>query len=409
MASSAATARSDLVILSAPSTWEQWFEETRSAVPDQLWKYFNPDDNAEAIEPDTPVRPVDEPPPPGPEPPQQRKDRIAGNKERLDIYYRDYNIYKEEARHWEKYNDVKARLRERIQSTVAPQKKSTLRSIYSVRKWLTDLKASTAMPLGTIQANIQHKYHKLMGTALLDWPSRGPTTWLTKWEEIISQSIRYDEPLRTWLRDVCLVWERVPELSNYFSTVQTSIDELDTDKYTPASISAMIQRRWEHKKQGSTLRVANKPRTTRSAFPTQAVTLNGEEAPDTSVTPESTEATAETPKQPKRSTKRKQRKSQNNQRGRRTDSNEESSNQSTNRSRSPKSRTANDRSHDPCVACGGTSHTFSRCYLVLGQERDWLTDEARDAFKNNMKAASFKKRVDDYRKALQTVQGAADQ
>ena len=74
MASSAAIARSDPVILSAPSTWEQWYEEARSAVPDQLWKYFNPDDDAEAIEPEIPVRPVDEPPPPGPELPQHRKD-----------------------------------------------------------------------------------------------------------------------------------------------------------------------------------------------------------------------------------------------------------------------------------------------------------------------------------------------
>ncbi|MCJ1266662.1 hypothetical protein MMC22_006547 [Lobaria immixta] len=267
-------------------------------------------------------------------------------------YYKDYNIYKEEARHWEKYNDLKVKLRERIQSTVAPQKKVTLCSIYSVRKWLTDLKASTAMPLA-------------------------------KWEEIISQSIRYDEPLRTWLRDVCLVWERVPELSNYFSTVQTRIDELNTDTYTPASISAMIQRRWEHKKQGSMLRVAKKPRATRSAFSTQAVPRNGEEAPDASATPDASEAGAT--KQPKGSTKRKnkQRKIQSNNRGRRTDSNEESSNQSSNCSRSQN----------------------------LGQQTIENANHALPAaaFKNNMKAASFKKTVDDYRKALQIAQSAADE
>lgn len=222
-----------------------------------------------------------------------------------------------------------------------------------------------------------------MGTALLDWPSGGPTIWLAKWEELISQSIRYDEPLRTWLRDVCLVWERVPELSNYFSTVQTSIDELDTDKYTPASISAMIQRRWEHKKQDSTSRVANKPRATRSAFTARGVTLNGEEAPDASDNPDATAAGAAITEKPKAPSKRKH-KSQN----------EDSD------------RTTNKRKRDPCTACGGLSHNFSKCYLALGQESDLITDEARGKFQNNMKAASFRKRVSDLKKTLPSESNA---
>lgn len=64
---------------------------------------------------------------------------------------------------------------------------------------------------------------------------------------------------------------------------------------------------------------------------------------------------------------------------------------------------------NPCDGCGGSSHTFSKCHLVLGQERDRLPDEARETFRNNMKAASFKKRVDDYRKTLQSAQKAADE
>lgn len=304
-------------------------------------------------------------------------------------------MFKEIERKWERYHELEAKLKERIQSTVAPQKKATLRTIYSVRQWLTTLKDTTALAIETIRLNIQLEYKKHVSNTHLDWPSSGPTIWLAKWEELLNRAERYEENLPTWFKDVCLVWEQVPDLAAFFSNVKQGIWKGTTAEYTLPEISSSIHFYWEHRKQRSTLKPVNKPKATQSAFATQGPTLNGEEAPDASVTPESAEATAKTTaeaaKQPKQLTKRKQRKGQNQQR-RRTDSNEESSNQpSSNRSRFPKSRTTNNRKHDPCTACGGTSHTFSRCYLVLGLERDWLTDEAQDAFKNNMKAASFKK------------------
>ena len=353
--------------------------------------------------------PVDEPAPAGHEPPQVRNARISRNQRLEDLYFKRFQVFKEYERKWDKFHDIEAKLRERIQSTVAPQKKATLRSIYSVRQWLTALRDTTALPVETIRLNIQLEYKKQMGNTHLDWPSGGPTIWLAKWEELLNRAERYEENLPTWLRDVCLVWEQVPDLIAFFSNVKQSIRKGTTAEYTSAEISSSIHFYWEHRKQRSTLKPVNKPKATRSAFTAQDATLNGEEAPDASVTSDSAETTAGAAKQSKRSTKRKQRKSRNPQRGRRTDSTEEDSNQSSNRSRSPKAnRTKSDRKRDPCDACGGTSHAFSECYLVLGQERDWLSDEAREAFKNNMKAANFKKRVDDYRKALQAARSAAN-
>lgn len=259
-----------------------------------------------------------------------------------------------------------------------------------------------------------------MESTHLDWPSGGPTIWLAKWEELLNKAEQYEENLPTWLRDVCLAWEQVPDLVVFFSNIKLSIWKHTTAKYTPAEISSTIYFHWEHRKQRSLLKPIGKPKTTQSAFAAQGVTLNGEEAPDASealdaseapdasATPDTTEAGVIAPEKPKLSSNKNRQKSNN--RGRRTKSTEEDSNPSTNRSCSPKSNQAKtDRNRDPCAACSGTSHTFSRCYLVLGQEQDWLTDEAREVFKNNMKAASFKKRVDDYRKALQIAQSTADE
>ncbi|MCJ1263195.1 hypothetical protein MMC22_003065 [Lobaria immixta] len=197
-------------------------------------------------------------------------------------------------------------------------------------------------------------------------------------------------------------------------TLGHTIRKQTTAEHTSNKISFSIQFFWEHQKQLSILKPVNKPKATRLAFAaqaTQGATLNGEEAPDALATPESAKTAAEAAKQPKQPNKRKQRKGQNPQRGCRTKSTRKEPSQQPNRSRSPKANQAKsdqNRDRGPCAACGGTTHTFSRCFLVLGQERDWLTDEARDTFKNNIKAASFKKWVDNYQKALQTVQSLAD-
>lgn len=148
-----------------------------------------------------------------------------------------------------------------------------------------------------------------MGNTHLDWPSGGPTLRLARWEELINKAERYKENLPTWLRDVCLVWEQVPDLIVYFSNIKLSIRKHTTDEYTPAEISSSIHFHWEYRKQRSMLKPVSKPKTTRSAFATQGVTFNGKEVPNVSDTPDVRAAIAEKPKTP--SKKNKKRKNQN--------------------------------------------------------------------------------------------------
>ena len=137
-------------------------------MPGHLWKYFDPDSVAVITEPVPPVNPVDDPPLERAEPPQVRETREARNNRKDDIYYKDYSIFREDERKWDKYLDIDAKLRERIQSMVSPQKKASLRTIDSVRQWLIELRNSTALPVETIKQNIQTEYQILMGVALLD-------------------------------------------------------------------------------------------------------------------------------------------------------------------------------------------------------------------------------------------------
>ena len=397
------------IILSDPSSWDQWYEDTLGTVPSQMCKYFEPDTEAVLIEPEPPVRPVDEPAPVGAETPQARKARLARNQREQDMYYKDYTVYQGEKREWDKFHDVDAKLRERIQTTVAPSKKAALRRIFSVRKWLTDLRDSTALPDENIRQNIQLEYKKLMGSVYVDWPTGGPTTWLAKWEELINRAIRYDEPLRTWLRDICLVWERVPELSVFFAQVQLNLEAGNTAGYSHSSVSLTIQRRWEHKSVGLSLRVINRPKATRSAFATD-VTFNEEAAPDVSDTTNTTTVSL--------AKKKGNRRGRRSNRGRQGGSKvrDRSRSSKPDRSRSPKpdrnqplrqtqaAKRDNKYRNDPCSACGGSSHSFNRCYLVQGKDRDWILEENREIFRSNMDVASFKKKVEDFRKAWEITQ-----
>ncbi len=153
------------------------------------------------------------------------------------------------------------------------------------------------------------------------------------------------------------------------------------------------------------LKPVSKPKATRSAFAIQGVTFNWEEMPNVSDTPKVTEtgaAIAEKPKTP--SKKNKNRKNQKDNQGR-NNSNQSSlcDKNSSNRSCSPgPDRTTKRQKCDSCTGCGGLSHNFSKSYLALGQHSDLIIDEVRKKFQNNMKLASFKKRVDGLRKMTES-------
>lgn len=56
------------ILLSDQSTWNRWYKNIKGSVPDYLWKYFDPDNDAVFVEPVAPVEPTIELPPLAPPP-----------------------------------------------------------------------------------------------------------------------------------------------------------------------------------------------------------------------------------------------------------------------------------------------------------------------------------------------------
>ena len=74
-----AKVKTDVIILSKPASWDQWYEDTKTLILSQMLKYFDPDSDAALTEQVEPLMPIDEPPPNGNELPQVRNARITRN------------------------------------------------------------------------------------------------------------------------------------------------------------------------------------------------------------------------------------------------------------------------------------------------------------------------------------------
>ncbi len=212
-----------------------------------MWKYFDPDSDAALSEPVEPVMPVDKLSPEKNKLPQVRNTHITRNQRYEEVYFKLFQVFREHKKKCDRYHEVKVKLRERIQLTLAPQKKAKLRIIHPVCQWLTVLRDSMTLPVETLILNIQLEYRKLMRNTHLDWLSSGPTLWLTRWEELINKAEQYEENLLIWLREVCLVWEQIPDLIVYFRNIKLIIQKLTMAEYSPAEISSSIHFHWEHR------------------------------------------------------------------------------------------------------------------------------------------------------------------
>ena len=124
-------------------------------MPSQMWKYIDPDSDAALNKPVESVMPIDEPFPDRNKPLQVENACITRNQRYEDVYFKLFQVFRENERKWDRYHEVDTKLRERIQSTVAQQNKATLRTIYPIRKWLTVLRDSTTLSVKTVRLNVQ--------------------------------------------------------------------------------------------------------------------------------------------------------------------------------------------------------------------------------------------------------------
>ncbi len=99
MASSTiAQVKTNVVILSEPASWDQWYEDTKTSVPSQMWKYFDSDRDAAVTEPVEPLMPVDEAPPDENKPPQVGNACVTRDQRYEDVYLKLFHIFREHKR-----------------------------------------------------------------------------------------------------------------------------------------------------------------------------------------------------------------------------------------------------------------------------------------------------------------------
>ena len=120
------------ILLLDQSTWDRWYENIKGSVPDYLWNYSNPDNDAIFINPVAPVESVMEPPPkmsplaPGlttrnathKKTREQQASCESKYKEDIDMYFKRYTIYTNTKKEWEYYHAIQTKLWDKIQATV---------------------------------------------------------------------------------------------------------------------------------------------------------------------------------------------------------------------------------------------------------------------------------------------------
>lgn len=118
--------------------------------------------------------PIDEPLSDRNKPTQVLNAYITRNQRYEDIYFKRFQVFKKNKKKGVRYPKFNAKFKECIQSTVTPQKKATLCTIYPIQQWLIALKYLMVLLVKTFRLNIKLKYIKLMERKHLDWPSGGP-------------------------------------------------------------------------------------------------------------------------------------------------------------------------------------------------------------------------------------------
>lgn len=209
------------VLLTDQSTWDPWYETIKSSVPEPLWKYFDPDGSAVYLEPIEPIELVRDQPQETPasssghstqstqtlaDTPDQQAARAARYKENMDIYFKQYQIYQGAKRDWTDYHTVTTKLRDKIQGSVAKQKAAKLRESLPVRTWLKELKAATASPEKVIKRSISVDYRQFMDSGFQEWPTGGPSAWLTKWEDLICRGIHLPQKFLVKHKETASRW-----------------------------------------------------------------------------------------------------------------------------------------------------------------------------------------------------------
>jgi hypothetical protein len=358
----AGTTTGNNITLEGPENYHSWFANTKGSVPEDLWKYFNPENTDEYTKPE-PITIVTL------QPEATTLSQLSATNRTLYAQLR--TIYNNELSQYHRYLTEKAKLRTKLLNTVPEAKRVLLPAEESIREWISNLKLATK-PSDTHMKDVtKSKHRSLMTAKFIDWPSDGPEKWLMEWHKLMTDCKKWNPAsYADWASDFILVWGEVPgakRLCDRLTEAETSREINNWDIY---KASSELKQAWDQRIIRNGMRIAGKAQTTRSVFATDS-RFNGLGASE-EATEEVTEQIAQDPPGSKKRVA------------------------STDSPQKPSIK----RPRKICWGCDG-NHLCYYCPLIQGSNprRVRLTDENRQTFNKKMEDPTFAKYIRKLRKA----------
>jgi len=272
------------VILASQDDWHEWIRSIQASIPYDQWKYFDPEQNDEYLEP-TPPRPLPRPTSETQDGPATRasSSTTVGRQGPTGTEIAQYNAeraeYREDSRKYERFRDLQNNVRSQIYTTIAPSRQAILDLSQPTREWLKTLAAGNKPPSTTLRAETRVSYNNFVNVAHQEWPKGGPEKWLSEWETLLSNVHKYvGKDSVDWRTELRLAWKGVEDL-------RTTCEELakdsisETPLLSPAAAAGLIRTAWKDYLAYSKMRKHPRERTTRGAASSAELDLNDPPSP----------------------------------------------------------------------------------------------------------------------------------
>lgn len=261
------TTSNNEIILEGPENYHSWFSNIKGSVPEDLWKYFDPEtDDLEYVEPEpvtvATIRPE-----------ATTLQQLTATDRSLYAQFR--TNYNQDVSRYHRYLSEKAKLRTKLFNTIPEQKRILLSDDESIKQWIVNIKLATK-PSDTHMKDVtKSKHRSLMTAKFLDWPNVGPDKWLLEWQRLMSECKKWSPAQYSdWASDFNLVWGEVPGAKQLCDQLKKAETNGKMDKWDINKASLELKQAWDQRVIRSGMRIAGKPRTTRAVFATD-VRFNG--------------------------------------------------------------------------------------------------------------------------------------
>jgi len=357
------------VILDAPETWYEWISAIEGTVPEDLWEYFDPDEEV-VYEKPSPLTFADV---------RQGATALADlTASEKAVYAQLKMAYKDDLAQYQRYLKEQARLRTEIRKTVSETKRGLLEQGLATWEWIQALQTSTKPTESEMEDLISSRHRVFTGVKYTDWPSGGPDKWLSEWQKLMQDCKRWCPANRQrWMSDFTLVWSDVPDASTVCNSITVARNAGKQAEWTVERAAKELHQAWQVRKQKSGLKIAHRSKITKTTFMTEP-RFDGKTA-DGSSSPE------QAPEKEK----------------------DKSSSRARKRAGTESKQTASNKKHKDCGcwACGGR-HAPSTCVLLTEKNPKGhkVFEENQKRFDENMKDGAFRRDVEKFRSAIQSTE-----